>query len=54
MSLILSDFELSNRSGQIVKMQLNEETFKPVIEWVLEISFSNLQVHTARFVISKI
>ena len=32
MNLILANFELSNGSGQIVKVQLNEEIFKPVIE----------------------
>ena len=33
MNLILSNFELSNGIGKIVKVQLNEKiTFKPVIE----------------------
>ena len=32
MNSILSNFELSNESGQIVKVELNEKTFEPVIE----------------------
>ena len=31
-------------------MLLNEKIVKPVIEWVLEIIFTNLLVHTTRFV----
>ena len=54
MNLLLLNSELSNGIVQIVKVQLNEKTFKLVIEWVLESSFSNLQVHTVRFVISTI
>ena len=33
-----------------MKRLLNEKSFKPVIEWVLEIIFTNLQVHTTMFV----
>ena len=32
MNLILSNFEMSNEIGYIVKVQLNEKKFKPVIE----------------------
>ena len=39
------NFELSNGIGQIMKVELNEKTFKPEREQVLESSFSNLQLH---------
>ena len=32
MNLILSNFELSNGIGEIVKVKLDEETLKPVIK----------------------
>ena len=34
-----------------MKVLLNKKIVKPVLEYVLEITFSHLQVHTTRFVV---